>query len=364
MKNINRRNFLQLLGTGGLAMASGRLMANPVADMMSAPGLSGASIKNLKPISGSWIEFRHSADEGGLWNDDLTKFTADQWRRKIFEMREIGMEYLVLMGVAMAGKAFYPSKLAPQIKMVCEDPLEAVLSAADECGIKFFVSNDFWGNLDAFTMMIDKDVQKIRFAAMEEIAEKYSHHESFYGWYFPNEAMLQPYFVDACLSYVNACADMAQRLTPNCVKMIAPYYIKVAKNDETFVRQLEKLNVDIIAYQDGVGVNHSKLEDVPGYFETLYKAHAKASRARLWADMELFYFQDGNGGNLISADFNKRIIHQMEAISPYVDKILCYQYIGIMNKPGTDIVVGPESSFKLYEDYSKWYKRYLLKHKE
>ncbi len=355
MNVINRRNFLRMLGAGGIALASGNVVATP--------RKKNEKVCNIKPISGSWIEFRHSASEGNLWNEALTQFTADQWRRKIFEMHDFGLEYLVLMGVAMKGRPFYPSRLAPKIQMGCEDPLEEILSAADECGIKFFVSNDFWGDLDAFTMMVDKDVQKLRFAAMEEIAEKYSHHESFYGWYFPNEAMLQPYFVDACLDYVNACADMAQRLVPNCVNMIAPYYIKVARNDAHFVRQLEKMNIDIIAYQDGVGATHSKLEDISGYYEILYKAHAKASRARLWADLELFYFADGNGGNLLSADFDTRILKQMEAISPYVDKILCYQYLGLINKPETDIVAGPESTFKLYRDYTAWHDKYLEQHR-
>ena len=77
------------------------------------------------------------------------------------------------------------------------------------------------------------------------------------------------------------------------------------------------MNIDIIAYQDGVGVNHTALEDSARFYEILYKAHEKASRARLWADMELFYFEDGDGGNLLPADFNKRIIRQMENISPY-----------------------------------------------
>lgn len=112
--------------------------------------------------------------------------------------------------------------------------MEAVLAAADECGIKFFVSNDFWGELDAYTMMIDKGVQKLRFRSMEEVAQKYSHHESFYGWYFPNEAQLQPYFIDECVKYVNECADFAQRLTPNCVNLIAPYFIKEARFDDYF----------------------------------------------------------------------------------------------------------------------------------
>ena len=49
-------------------------------------------------------------------------------------------------------------------------------------------------------------------------------------------------------------------------------------------------------------------------------------------DVELFYFEDGTGGNSLPADFGKRIIRQLEAVSPYVDKVLCYQYLGIMKQ--------------------------------
>lgn len=245
---MRRRDFIRYLGLGSVAVTIPEAM-----HAVPAAATTLCSDKKTKPISGSWFEFQHSAAEGGYWNEALAHFTADQWRRKVFEIREVGMEYLVLMGVARAGKPFYPSKIAPRIPMGCDDPLEAVLSAADECGIKFFVSNDFWGDLDAYNMMLDKGVQTVRFQAMEEIAERYSHHACFYGWYFPNEAMLQPYFVDACVNYVNETAAFAQRLTPNCVNPIAPYFIKEARFDDHFVRQLEKMNIDIIAYRDGVG---------------------------------------------------------------------------------------------------------------
>ena len=86
---MRRRDFIKYLGLGGVAMLA---MPQSIRANSSAVAVS-SSCKKLKPISGSWFEFRHSASEGGNWNKALTHFTADQWRRKIFEMREIGMEY-------------------------------------------------------------------------------------------------------------------------------------------------------------------------------------------------------------------------------------------------------------------------------
>jgi hypothetical protein len=46
----------------------------------------------------------------------------------------------------------------------------------------------------------------------------------------------------------------------------------------------------------------------------------------------------------------------MEAISPWVDKILVYQYQGMMNKPGSAAFAGCPASAKLYTDYQNWLK--------
>jgi len=346
---MNRRNFLRISGlsTAGL-LAPDILKSN----ILEIPKFN----PNIKPISGSWFEFQHLSDsEGGYWNKDLAKFTTEQWKEKIYEIREIGMEYLVLMSVAAFDRAFYPTDIAPLFEMECNDPLEAVLSAADECGIKFFVSNDFWGDgHNAHNMMVDKETRQKRMLCMEEITQRYAHHKSFYGWYFPNEAQLQPYFTDAFVNYVNDCSQMARLLTPHCINLIAPYYIIWAKNDDKFVKQLENLDIDIIAYQDGVGVNHTKLGEAGSRFEILYDAHRRSTKARLWADMELFYFEEGTKGNLMPADFETRIIRQMEDISPFVEKILVYQYIGIMNKPQSKAHAGHKDSVRLYTQYKNW----------
>lgn len=357
---MRRRNFFKVAGTG----SAGLLMANSLSANSPGPIVSD---KKIKPISGSWFEFQHcppapgNPDEGEYWNPDLAKFTTEQWKQKIKEISEIGFKYLVLQDVAINKKSFYPSYLAGKYELACEDPLEAVLSAADEYGIKFFVSNGFWGPPEKGHYLItDRDVKKFRERTMEEMAEKYGNHKSFYGWYFPNESYLMPYFSEDFIKYVNDCAYAAKKLMPASVNLIAPYNIKAEKCDDTFVGQLERMNVEIIAYQDGVGVNSTKLGEPARYFEHLSNAHQKASRSRIWADMEVFYFEGGTGGNLLPADFDKRILKQMEDLSPFVDKILIYQYIGCFNKPGTTAYAGNrnQESVRLYKQYTNWLDRY------
>lgn len=349
---MKRRNFLQLGSLSAIASFSMPLNGLFAKD---SPILKN---KGIKPIAGSWFEFQHLLpNEGKYWDPALASFSEAQWKAKIKEIASVGFEYLVLQEVALDGKTFYLSKFAPKFQLGCNDPLEAVLSAADEVGIRFFIGNDFWDDCHKGEYLIkDAGIRKIREQTMREIAEKYAHHKSFYGWYFPNEAYLMPYFNEDFISYVNACSYYARQLMPSCVNLIAPYNVRKAVYDDKFVKQLDRLNIDIIAYQDGVGVNHTKLGDAGKYYELLYKAHLKSARSRLWADVELFYFEDGTGGNLLTAPFS-RIIKQMEDVSPFVDKILVYQYLGQMNAPETVAYAGHinKKSVELYERYKKWY---------
>ena len=56
---------------------------------------------------------------------------------------------------------------------------------------------------------------------------------------------------------------------------------------------------------------------------------------------------------LIPADFD-RIKKQIENAAPYVDKILSYQYLGLMNPPSSTAFAGHENSAKLYEEYKRY----------
>lgn len=314
----------------------------------------------LKPITGTWFEFHHhNIPEGKYWNPVCRHFTDAQWEAKMDEMASLGMKYIVLMATALvyedSCEAYFKTDIYPMAKMGSADPMEAMFRAADRNGMKIFVGTGFYGLwTDTVNNMTSPEVTKRAFKAMEELYAQYGHHSSFYGWYLPDELGIYPYYPDTFIEYTNIYTKFGKELNKDHKVLIAPYGTNSLKADDQFVSQLERLDCDIIAYQDEIGVRKSKPEDTPAYYEALRKAHDKAGRAALWADMEAFEFEgDVYRSALYAADM-ERIDRQIRSISPYVDEILIYQYLGMFNKPGTIAYCGHPDSIKLYNDYSAW----------
>ena len=341
-----RRDFLKVIGTG--------LATAPFAtSCASRPSPRGTT----KPIRGSWISVWWDDRRHFYWNDTCLRFTAEQWHAAVKDVADLGMEYLVLLAIAKGGKAFYDTPLLPRLETACPDPIEALLAAADRYRVKFFISSDWYGEWDARALS-DPDRARQRFQMMEEIARRYSQHPSFYGWYWPNEASLTPYFADAFIAYVNDSSREARRLTPKAKTLTAPYGTHQAVCDDRFVRQLAKLDVDLIAYQDEVGCLRMGPAESGRAFATLRQAHDRVPQRALWADVETFAWEgppNQQTSPLIPAPW-ERVRAQLEAVSPHVDRILIYQYQGLMNRPGTPAFAGHTDSTRLYTDYVHWLK--------
>jgi len=138
--------------------------------------------------------------------------------------------------------------------------------------------------------------------------------------------------------------------------MIAPYGTRMADPDDEYVRQLDTMDVDVVAYQDEVGVRKSKVGETAAFYEGLKRAHDRAQKAKIWADIEIFEFEgEVYNSALMPATF-ERVLQQLKAVSPWVDKILVYQYLGLMNRPGSSSFAGSPESTRLYSDYSAWLK--------
>lgn len=345
---MTRRAFL---GAAGMTAAAYGMGCSPRKEAETPETAASTTL----PIKGSWFEFQHHNEaEGIYWNPQCKAFTCEQWGDKIKEMADCGLEYIVLMETALYFKAFYKTDIFPPFEIDCADPIEAILAAGDTCNVKIFMGGGFYGDWMSPDIITDPEARTRRLKAIEELVGIYGSHKSFYGWYWPNEAYINKHFSERFIEYVNECSALARSLQPMTKTLIAPYGTRVAVPDDGYVRQLENLDVDIIAYQDEVGVRKSTPLETPSFYEGLRKAHDKVPNVAIWADMEIFEFEgDVYKSALLPAKFG-RVTQQIEAISPFVDTILVYQYLGMMNKPGSTCFAGHPDSVTLYNDYRAW----------
>ncbi|NLF06557.1 MAG: DUF4434 domain-containing protein [Pirellulaceae bacterium] len=250
---FNRR---KLLG-GAACLGASALTALAPAALTRIAGAADPTPKT-KPIKGSWISvLRNECRHHHYWNDACAKFSRRQWEQSVRDCADLGMEYLVLLATVTAAgdNAFFDTNLTHKAKeLACGDPIEAMLSAADDCGVKFFISTGFYGGWVNQNRLLDPTFARNRFRVMAQVAEKFAHHKSFYGWYLPDEPPIEGCFNEKYIEAVKLHAGEARRLVPRCKILIAPYGTQSVVCDDKYVKQLERIDVDIIAYQDVVGL--------------------------------------------------------------------------------------------------------------
>lgn len=311
----------------------------------------------LKKINGTFFEFYHHNRVGGVyWNDQCRSFTNEQWEAKVDEIAALGMEYIVLMESSLvyedSAESYFDTDIYPHADMAAKNPIDSLMRAAERNGIKVFMSCGFYGVwYQPINNMKSPEVKERAFKAMTQLYERYGQSKAFYGWYLPDETQAGPYFDECFIDYVNEYAAFGRSFDKELKILIAPYGTNMISADDTFIDQLKRLDCDIIAYQDEVGVEKSTTEQTAGYFKALRQAHDKAGRSVIWADMETFACEGEVYQSPVIAADGRRVKKQMESISPYVDEIIIYMYQGTMNPPDTKALCGhKESSVKLYEE--------------
>lgn len=308
----------------------------------------------LKPITGSWLDFHHpNRHDGDYWNAKTERFTAQHWAEKVAEMAAIGMDTLVVLSVTLGKRGFYPSRVLPgRWPLAAEDPIEAVLEAADRLGVRTFLGVGFFKD-DTGSVRADADEVRYRQEVPAELFDRYGRHASFGGWYLPVEAPIRGHFPDEYITYTRELGRICRAAAPKLPVLIAPYGTRTVIPDDRFVEQLKELEVDYVAYQDEVGVAKTEVEELPEIFARLADAHERA-RLPLWADMEVFRFEGAVYDSALLPAPWSRVHAQLASISPHVEKVLCYQYLGLMEPPNGRAAVGHPKALELYRDYQAW----------
>ncbi|MGV8879710.1 MAG: DUF4434 domain-containing protein [Sphingobacteriaceae bacterium] len=321
-----------------------------------------SSIRSTKKIDGAWFGFYHwSEAEGKYWNPELKKATDAQWDEMMADQSKLDMNIIVIQDVirnpeAYAGKhnietegykgqSYYPSDIIPQrFPLAASDPLEAVLASADRNGMSVFIGVGSYAWFD-FTEGSLEWHKKLA----DELWAKYGHHDSFYGWYVSEEQ-------DGSLGDEQARKDIVHffkefkayvnKIAPDKPVMLATNSHNLRGAEDTYRKLLP--NLDILC--------PFAFHRMPSTDLTGEQAAAKLQNlcdeagSHLWMDMEIFDFAEGNALVPRSIDGVISDLHRF----PNFEKILCYQYPGLLNSPKASIKPGGPNTVKLYLDYKKY----------
>lgn len=314
----------------------------------------------ILPVTGSFINLAYK-DVRNKYTNPLGFDNMDpaMWDAKVREMADMGIEYLVLMEVANDGKAFYPSKLMDlQYNPDRKSPVEAILDAAADCGVKVFLSSGWAKNQDDNLRI--PAIKQRQLQIMDEIGTLYKNKPAFYGWYLPVEDCIDPIFPKHAVDAVNALVAHARELTPGKKTLISPYGLSMSDFDNPeYEKTLAQLKVDIIAYQDEVGCvrEATPLPELRQNWKRLRQVHDKIG-IEMWANCENFTWEKGTNDRssaLLPASYQRFLSQQVAASVAGVDRIISFMYYGIVENPSSQFRLGqPEGSNQMYNDYMAW----------
>ena len=313
-------------------------------------------MSNVKPISGSFIEIEHpNRAERVYTHERLSAFTERAWRAKVRELHGLGIDTLVLLSTALRGQAYFPlDGFSFPDHIVCKNVLEVLLDEADKTEQAMYVGVGFYGTSDSVANSTDPAIVSVAMQAMDTLWKLYGHHPSFVGWYIADEWCLWEHFDERFITYINTVCAKAKELSPTAKVIVAPFGTHCTQIDDVLIEQLTRIEADAIAYQDEVGVKKLGVGQIAARYEALARAHEKAGRSKLWVDTEIFTFEgDVYRSALVPAPF-ERIKAQLEAVSPFVEKVIAYTCPGIMSAPDSKAPLGPAGSEQLYCEYKAW----------
>ncbi len=328
----------------------------------SLSGTTGemAEIGEVLPVTGTFINLPYQ-DVRNLYTNppQLDNTDPDMWAAKVAELKKMGMEYIVFMSVANDEKAFYPSKLMGwQYPKWRKSPVDAIMDAAAEHGMKVFMSTG-WAK-DQDDNLRNPKTKARQMEMMAELSEIYGDHPAMYGWYLPVEDCLGPVLTDYAVEAVNALTDKARELTPGKKIMISPYGIFISFFDNPkYAQQIERLKVDIIAYQDEVGCVREAypLTRLRENWKKLREIHDR-TEIEMWANCESFAWEKGTNDRssaLIPAPFSRFLSQQIAATAGGAEKIISFIFCGLVEDPESPYQLGqPIWSNRAYEDYMAW----------
>lgn len=235
------------------------------------------------PITATFIDEITYDIPSSNWSDE-------QWKADLDNMKDVGIDTLVIMRGMFYDKCIYPSKIFPTLKEENEDFAGLILNEASKRDMNvymgLYISNLTWNDGDYLGEIRQNKLY------IDEIMSRYKDIPSFKGWYIPHETSSNIYNVKETMG---GLASLCKDKTPDKSVLISPFFRGTPVNPDvvfTPERTVDEWNniwefcgkdIDICAFQDGT----SSLNDYEGYLKAMKKLCGE-HKIQLWANVETF----------------------------------------------------------------------------
>lgn len=309
--------------------------ADPSKDPSTSQDPSEETVKAC--ITGSFIQHWY-----------VSSWTETAWDTEMKVLADAGIEYLIYTPLSSDGS----------------DPaystLEGCLKSAAKRGVKVFVGMNFnsgWWDTSKTGPWLEEQMTKgvqIASEAYRRLHEKYP--DSFYGWYWDWEVDNVNWVsrIKTLAKAWNITLDGLTGIDPSMPLIFSPFMNSAYGSAATYrdfwkdlFAQLHLRSGDIFCPQDCVGAGGVPLTNSRGWFFQLAEAAKTVEGLQFWANVELFEQYNLPEGTKFATAPLTRVVQQMEAVQPYVSRIICFAYSHYF------------SPAQAREDYHKAYMEYV-----
>jgi hypothetical protein len=289
-------------------------------------------------------------------------YTPEDWDHEFAAMKSLGINLWIYqwVGDSKNKTTIYPTHLARYTQSSGNDQVEVALSFAQKYGIQVFLglvfNDDWWQKEGTDRNWLLQEAQEMNAVADELYTSYFARYpDTFAGWYinwemdnfagYNSQARQKEDMIEA----LQTVAGHLKGLNPSLPSSIAPFFNASGGSSpqeygEFWFEVLSKASVDILMLQDGIGVEHATLEQLPEWYQQVC-AGVRAAGKHCWSDLE--NFATDSNGNFITA-LTERVIQQHQIAAQYVDRIVTFSFISYMSP--VDLAHVP---------YYKGYQRYV-----
>lgn len=319
--------------------------------------------RSTNRLGGAWVDlYQFDEPSGRPFNDELGKMTDPQWRELVQAMHDVDQNLIVVTMMfnnkmhrglhkieteGYQGKAMYPSKLFPGREPIASpDPLETIFSEADRLGMHVMPGVGCYAFFDFSPASLRWHKQ-----VADELWERYGHHPSFYGWYISEEK-------DGGLGNDEErreIADFFREMTPYLRKLTPEKPVMLATNcyhtrgaEEAYRQLLPHLDIlcPFAFHRLPTADDDFTGEDAAALLQKL----CDEAGCHFWLDLESFEFRNTWELHPRSID---GLVSDLTRFQNF-EKVLHFEFPGMMSSPKMSRQPGGPPSVKLYEDYRRY----------